>query len=76
MTEPTPGKRRLKRFVIASEMWWYAATGAIFLLTASALVWQAPSVSNLTIAVLQLITGFTATVAAAISAIKANDTDD
>jgi hypothetical protein len=63
-----------KRVIIRWEMEWYLLTGIGYLGSISTLVVGAPDISNLTIACIQLFTGLTATLAAAASAIKTDDT--
>lgn len=71
----SPFKRRVKRFVIATEMWWYGVTAAGFVVAVGGLFVGAPTISTLQLAMIQLFTGFTATVAAGASAVKSNDTE-
>lgn len=69
-------KRRLKRFIIRWEMWWYGVTIALYLLALGLVVVVFPDVSNLWVSVFVLVGSFTAAVSAAASAIKSNDTTE
>lgn len=67
-------KVRLKRFIIRWEMEWYVLTGVGFVVAIVSLAIGAPRISTLQLAIIQLFTGLTATLAAAASAIKTDDT--
>jgi hypothetical protein len=72
----TATKRRIKAFIIKWEMRWYVITALLFLLCVVFLYVGAPTISTTTLAAIQLVCGFTATVAAAASSIKSNDTEE
>ena len=69
-------KQRVKRFIIRWEMHWYVITAVLFLACIILLYVGAPTISTTTLAAIQLFCGFTATVAAAASSIKSDDTEE
>ena len=71
----TERKKALKRFIIRWEMRWYAITAVLFVACIVLLYVGAPTISTTTLAAIQLFCGLTATIAAAASSIKSNDTE-
>lgn len=72
----TKTKQRIKAFVIKWEMRFYALSAAFYIFAVPTLAIVFPDVSNLWVTIFILISGLFATIAAAASAIKANDTTE